>query len=211
MLEIIRRNAVRLSRLSNDILDVAKIESKSLILEIERVDLNELIGDAIAEYESQIKKLNEVKVNLNVNFESNRNRDCERDDDIFVNADRSRLSQVLDNFLSNAIKFTKRGSITVCSTIIRKCSDDDKSDTARKSRIEEEGEVIVSVKDTGIGIEPGIFFKLFDKFTTRSYQGTGLGLFISKSIIEAHGGKIWAENNIVGKGATFSFSLPRTK
>jgi signal transduction histidine kinase len=151
-------------------------------------------------------------VNLNVNFISNRNRDCERDDDIFVNADRSRLSQVLDNFLSNAIKFTKRGSITVCSTIMRKCSDDDKSDTARKSRIEEEEEeVIVSVKDTGVGIESGIFFKLFDKFTTRSYQGTGLGLFISKSIIEAHGGKIWAENNIDGKGATFSFSLPLTK
>ena len=67
---------------------------------------------------------------------------------------------------------------------------------------------IISIKDTGTGIDPEILPKLFSKFASRSFQGTGLGLFISKSIIEAHGGRIWAENNANGKGATFTFSLP---
>ena len=202
MLEIIRRNAVRLSRLSKDILDIAKIESNFFILETERVNLNELIRNVIDDYESQIRKLNEVKVKLNLVFISNH----DRDDDIFVNADRSRLSQVLDNFLSNAVKFTREGSITIFNTIMKKDGNDD----SRHSDEMEGKEVIVSVKDTGVGIEPEIYSRLFDKFTTRSHQGTGLGLYISKSIIEAHGGRIWAENNANGKGATFSFSLPIT-
>ena len=77
-------------------------------------------------------------------------------------------------------------------------------------------EALVTIKDTGIGIDPEIMPRLFEKFTSKSYQGTGLGLFISKSIVEAHGGRIWAENNKiikdgrgqVEKGATFTFSLP---
>jgi signal transduction histidine kinase len=78
---------------------------------------------------------------------------------------------------------------------------------------EEEKEVIVLVNDTGVGIHPEMFSRLFTKFASRSFEGTGLGLFISKRIIEAHGGKIWAENNNGNdkenaKGATFGFSLP---
>ena len=110
---------------------------------------------------------------------------------ITLNADKERVSQVISNLLSNAIKFTTKeeGRIYV---------------TAEKKSFE----TIVRVKDTGQGIDPEILPKLFTKFTTKSSSGTGLGLFISKSIIEAHGGRIWAENNSDGIGATFSFALP---
>jgi signal transduction histidine kinase len=108
---------------------------------------------------------------------------------LLVEADRMRISQVLSNLLSNAVKFTKQGTVYI--------SADNK-----------DGQLIVSVKDTGSGIDLEIMSRLFTKFTTKSQTGTGLGLFISKSIIEAHGGRIWAENNKDGKGATFTFRLP---
>jgi two-component system, OmpR family, sensor histidine kinase VicK len=101
------------------------------------------------------------------------------------------LRQVISNLTNNAIKFTKGGE-TVSINIEK----------------ENNNWIIVSIKDTGIGIDPEVMPKLFAKFVTRSQQGTGLGLFISKGIIEAHGGRIWAENNIDGIGAIFSFSLP---
>jgi signal transduction histidine kinase len=104
-----------------------------------------------------------------------------------------RLTQVISNLLSNAIKFTHEGTIVV---------------TTRKDNTYNSNLVIVSVKDTGKGIDPEILPRLFTKFATNSEKGTGLGLFICKSIVEAHGGKIWAENNKDSKGATFSFSLP---
>jgi two-component system, OmpR family, sensor histidine kinase VicK len=195
ILQVIKRNAKRMNRLSEDILDVAKIESHSLLLKKERINLNEVILGVLAEYGSQIKKLN----NVNLDFVSKH--------DVFVEADKSRVSQVFNNFLSNAIKFTKEGNISICNTKMKKGSADDNH---KDSMREVEEEAIVSVKDTGTGIEAGIYPKLFAKFATKSYQGTGLGLFISKSIIEAHGGKIWAENNADGKGASFSFSLPIT-
>ena len=108
--------------------------------------------------------------------------------------DRYRITQVISNLIDNAIKFTKEEEGGTVSVNIKKKESD--------------GWVIVSVKDNGIGIDPEIMPRLFTKFTSKSFKGTGLGLFISKNIIEAHGGKIWAENNIDGKGATFSFSLP---
>jgi two-component system, OmpR family, sensor histidine kinase VicK len=108
---------------------------------------------------------------------------------LFLEADKERITQVFDNVLSNAIKFTKEGTINV----------------SLESR---DSQAVVSVKDNGQGIDPEVLSKLFEKFASKSYQGTGLGLFISKGIVEAHGGKIWAENNADGKGATFSFSLP---
>jgi signal transduction histidine kinase len=110
---------------------------------------------------------------------------------ITIEADRNRIAQVFANILNNAVKFTKHGTIYIST-----------------SREDNEGKVVVSVKDTGLGIDPEIMPRLFTKFTSKSQTGTGLGLFISKSIIETHGGKIWAENNIEGKGATFSFRLP---
>jgi signal transduction histidine kinase len=93
-------------------------------------------------------------------------------------------------FYKCSIKFTKVGSVTVAA-------------------VPNDNEIVVSISDTGPGIDSQILPRLFTKFATKSAAGTGLGLFISKSIIEAHGGKIWGKNNYPeGKGATFGFSLP---
>jgi two-component system, OmpR family, sensor histidine kinase VicK len=113
--------------------------------------------------------------------------------DVPVIADRHRINQVISNLLNNAIKFTQQGHITI---------------STEKEKFGKE--VIVKVKDSGSGIDPGIMSRLFTKFATKSHVGTGLGLFISKSIVEAHGGRMWAENNLVCKGATFCFSVPIT-
>jgi signal transduction histidine kinase len=185
LLNIVSRNAKRLQRLTEDILDVTRIESQSLGLEKEKFVLHDLVLSIVEEYKKQIEHDNKSKIKLVDNpIEDNK---------IIVYADRFRITQVISNLIDNAIKFTeeKRGG-TVYVNIKKK----------------NDRWVIVSVKDTGIGIDSEIMPRLFTKFATKSFKGTGLGLFISKEIIEAHGGKIWAENNIDGKGATFNFSLP---
>jgi nitrogen-specific signal transduction histidine kinase len=176
--DAISRNAKRLQRLTEDILDVTKIESQSLKLNKESFNLNEIVMSVIAEY-GMLAKKNNIKMIL------------VSKDDFIVDGDRGRLAQVLSNFISNAIKFTSKGNIDIS---LEKSQDDK--------------EVILSVKDTGSGIDSDIMPRLFTKFATRSNTGTGLGLYISKNIVEAHGGRIWAENNSDGKGATFSFSIP---
>jgi signal transduction histidine kinase len=181
-LDIAIRNARRLQRLTEDILDVTRIETRSLGLKKELFNLNKLILDAISDSKNLITKENKGN-NLTLQLINSQGP-------ILIEADRGRISQVISNLLSNAIKFTYEGSINV---------------TAAKSK---SNDVLVSVKDTGSGLDPGILPRLFSKFATKSGTGTGLGLFISKSIIEAHGGKIWAENNIDGMGAIFIFSLP---
>lgn len=179
LLDVISRNAKRLYRLTEDILDVTKIESQSLWLQKEKFNLNEVIMSVLADYESVIRKMKDVKVSL------------KSTGDLLVEADKGRLSQVISNLLNNAIKFTQKGNIVISS-----------------QEKDDENNIIVSVKDTGIGIDQEIMSRLFSKFASKSFTGTGLGLFISKSIIEAHGGKIWAANNLDGKGATFTFALP---
>jgi two-component system, OmpR family, sensor histidine kinase VicK len=186
LLDTITRNAKRLQRLTDDILDVTKIESQSLKLNKERFNLNDVITNVIDEMIVNREFKNEKSDdNNNIKLEY-------RPKDIFVEADRVRVTQVISNLLDNSIKFTKEGKITI--TIEKK----------------DDGEVVViSIKDTGIGIDSEMFPKLFSKFASKSYQGTGLGLFICKSIVEAHDGKIWAENNNQEKkGATFYFTLP---
>ena len=118
----------------------------------------------------------------------------DKDNTVFVQADKGRLNQVLFNLINNAIKFTKEGFIIIAS-----------------KKQEKENKVMVSVKDSGIGIHPEVMPRLFQKFATKSYQGTGLGLYISKSIVESHGGEMWAENNSDEKGSTFYFTLPFIK
>jgi signal transduction histidine kinase len=179
LINVISRNAKRLRRLTEDILDVTRIESKSLKLHKEQFNLNDII----------VNTINDIKINRYFN---NKNDikilyECK---DIFVKADKERLSQVIFNLLSNAIKFTngEGGDISIISD-------------------EKDNQTIVSIKDTGTGIDPAILPRLFSKFA-KSFENTGLGLFISKSIIESHGGRIWAKNNADGRGATFSFSLP---
>jgi len=185
MLEAIARNASRLQRLTNDILDVTRIETQSLKLNLERVNLNQLILDVIEDQINQIEKTNK---DIRISHEP-------QDQTIEVEADRNRLTQVISNLLSNAIKFTKKGTIRVTEEV-------------------KDGKALVSIKDTGQGIDPEIFPRLFSKFAAKSETGTGLGLFISKSIVEAHGGKIWAEENSNSdgkKGAVFTFSIPVSK
>jgi signal transduction histidine kinase len=189
LLDTITRNAKRLQRLTDDILDVTKIESQSLKLNKERFNLNDVITNVIDEM-----IVNREFKNEKSDYDNNNIKLEYRPKDIFVEADRIRVTQVISNLLNNSIKFTKEGKITI--TIEKK--DDD-------------GEVVViSIKDTGIGIDSEMFPKLFSKFASKSYQGTGLGLFICKSIVEAHDGKIWAENNNnqEKKGAIFYFTLP---
>jgi signal transduction histidine kinase len=189
LLEITIRNAKRLKRLTDDILDVSKIESQLLQLNKEMVDLNELISNVVEDYRNQIR---ESKRKIKLLYDEYLTR-------IIIEADKDRITQVVSNLLSNAVKFTKDdGNISISVTV----------ESSKSIKLKEVKTVIVTVKDSGVGIHPEVFPKLFKKFTSRSFQGTGLGLFISKNIIEAHGGKITAENNPDGKGATFTFTLP---
>ena len=184
-LDVINRNAKRLLQLANNILDVTKIESQSLKLTKETFDLQELVASIVDEYDEIIKKSN---INIKLRYISNSERGNKP---ILVEADRGRISQVISNLISNALKFTQEGSIITTSKI----KDD-------------ENVIVVGVKDTGAGIDSEILPKLFTKFASKSFAGTGLGLYISKSIVGEHGGKIWAQNNADGNGATFYFSLP---
>ena len=177
------RNAKRLDRLAQDILDVTKIESKTLKLNKETFSLSSLLTDVVQDA-VQVIADSGVKSRKDLRISSK----C--DEDISVYADKSRITQVVANLLNNAIKFTEEGYVSI-------------------EAFKQEGMIIVSVKDSGSGIDEEILPRLFSKFTTRSdVGGTGLGLFISKSIIEAHRGTIWAVNNAKEKGATFFFSIP---
>ena len=189
LIEIIQRNAKRLQALTSDILDVTRIESQTLKLEKERFNIFDLVSEVVDDHRERIKG----SINKNIELSYDSDEDGKRR--IFVEADRGRITQVLTNLLNNALKFTDEGQITV-STYQSNDSDDNKD------------EVTVRVVDTGSGIDNGIYPKIFSKFATKSHQGTGLGLFISKSIIEAHGGRIWARNNTDGRGATFIFTIP---
>ena len=184
LLGVIARNAKRLQRLSDDILDVTKIEGKSLELNKEEFNLNDVVINAINDITLGRDFLKKEKLRLSYN----------PDRDILIKADKGRISRVISNLLNNAIEFTVEGTILV---------------SIEKDKISNNNEtIIVGVRDSGQGIDQSILPRLFTKFASKSYKGTGLGLFISKGIIEAHGGKIWGENNSDGTGAKFSFSLP---
>lgn len=186
MLKSLTRNAYRLQSLITDILDVARIESDTLILERENLNLTDLITIAIGDAKNQVKISGK---RIEISYFHKQIQETQQKRDLIVDADKDRILQVLSNLLSNSLKFTKEGSIAVTTEKV-------------------ENEVIVKVKDSGSGIDPEIFPKLFEKFASKSEKGTGLGLFISKNITEEHGGRIWAQNNPDGIGATFAFSLP---
>ena len=197
ILDVIIRNSKRLMKLAEDILNVARIESGSFFLKKERFDIGELISEIMNDIE---EKIVENKKNIKLFFELY-NGNNNNNNKIIVEADKNRLCQVISNLLNNAIKFTDEGSITVIVG-------------TKKINNNNSNKVIVSIKDTGTGIDSEILPKLFTKFATKSpiAGGTGLGLFISKSIIEMHGGSIWAfnndEKNKDDRGSTFTFSLP---
>ena len=187
ILEVIIRNAKRLKRLTDNLLDITKIESQSLLLKKEKLNLNILIAEVLKDY--VIKQKNQQKIEIVYDFKHK--------EGIIIEADRDRLVQVIHNLLDNALKFTTQNQQMIFVII------------GKRKEGKEDEEVIVSVKDTGEGISNKILSKLFTKFATSDpTSGTGLGLYICKNIIEAHGGRIWAENNSGEKGAIFSFTLP---
>ena len=182
LLIVIVRNAKRLRKLTENILDATKIESQALKVNKQYFRLNDIITNVLADHKKEEENNKQRKIKLAYSSDN---------DNIIVEADAERLTQVVSNLLSNAIKFTRKGEISVNITT---------DDTNQQ--------IIVSVTDTGQGIDPEIMPRLFTRFATKSIVGTGLGLYISKRIIEDHGGKMWAENNSDGIGATFSFTLP---
>jgi two-component system sensor histidine kinase VicK len=196
LLKVVSRNAERLQKLTEDILDVTRIESNLLALNKEQFNLNEVIANAINDIiANSVYFSGKKKENTRIFYEPNEN------ENIVVEADIARISQVISNLLNNAVKFTSEEEGGTISVILEVKNKNDNYDE----------KVIVRIKDTGIGIAPEMIPRLFTKFATKSEKGTGLGLFISKSIIEAHDGRIWAENNADGKGSTFYFSLPLCK
>jgi signal transduction histidine kinase len=174
------RNAKRLDRLAADILDVTNIEGKSLKLNKSTFDIDEILSELVTEYSRQIENDHAKNKKLSIFYEPIHVR---------IFADRYRITQVISNIINNAIKFTDQGTITI-------------------EGIVNSNELTVKTTDTGKGVDNEIINRLFDKFVSRSEQGTGLGLFISKNIIESHGGKIIGFNNENDVGATFVFTLP---
>ena len=200
----ILRNAVRLQTLTNSILDVSRIESQTLKQNKEKFNINEKIRSVVEDIKSK-----EEEDDIEITFAD------PKVDPIVVEADKIRIYEIISNLLTNAVKFTRKNNndsrddistITIFTDI--KSNQADKK-CSSYSGVEEE--VIISVRDRGTGIDPNVQDKLFSKFVTTSETGSGLGLFISKGIVEAHGGKVWAQNNKDGIGATFAFSLPLSK
>ena len=188
--EKIIRNARRLEKLTEDILDVSRIEGNNLQLSKSNFDLNRTIQQVIEDYQKEAANKN-VKIIL----------DFKKNVPTTIYADEARLQQVINNLLSNAINFTSNGTVIITAYKAQ-------VDTNVEMAQQDEKSIVVEIKDTGSGITPEMLPRLFEKFATRSGSGTGLGLYISKSIVDTHGGKIWAYNNKDGIGATFTFTLP---
>jgi two-component system, OmpR family, sensor histidine kinase VicK len=226
----------RLRKLASDILDVARIEGKTFRLTIKPLNLNSAIANIIKDYVNRLEnyKAHEITAkklsNVNVSNDDKRSKygktmitkllfksKLKDEEHIFIEADKERLTQVIDNILDNAFKFTDaEGSVTV--TLMKQEAHSPPSPRQpqlgeqieqRQRDLEQRQQYAnIIIRDTGTGIDPQILPRLFSKFATKSHRGTGLGLHISKNIVEAHGGKIWAENNGDGGGATFTIALP---
>jgi signal transduction histidine kinase len=195
-IEAIYRNAKRLNVLIKNILDVTKIESNKLVLHQENFNINDLLTTVIKDYTRQLKKsTHKRRIRLYYTLQSEI-----LGPDALIHADRERIIQVISNLLDNAIKFIEKDGLIRITLKISKGNSPHANGYAE-----------IIIKDTGSGISEEILPHLFSKFSTRSFQGTGLGLYISKNIIESHSGSMWAENNKDGKGATFSFRIPLIK
>lgn len=187
-IEIINKNAIRLQKLITRVLDITQIDSDSLILKKETFDLIQFTSEIIHDYQYKVKSEKKIDFDFQVYLDNTKNSSSP----MYMTADRIRLHQVFTNLIDNALEFSKEGGKIIVKI--------EKSTT--------KNEVIVKIIDSGHGISQEIFPILFNKFVTRSKSGTGLGLYLSKKVIETHGGRIWAFNNINGLGATFSFSIP---
>jgi signal transduction histidine kinase len=184
-------SAELLGRLSQDILDIEKIESHTLKLNKEKFNFTKTIFSVVQDINSSLMRIDRRrKINVRLGNQAGVAND---NDDVVIEADKTRIIQVISNILNNAIRFTKNDDEITISIEMK------------------EKEVMISVKDTGPGIDSNTLPKLFSRCAltpSSKAESSGLGLFISKSVVESHGGKIWAENNAHGRGSTFSFSLP---
>ena len=185
-------NAKRLDQLAGNILEGAKIENQTLQLDYGQFNLKDILTDIIDDYNNllTIKESKDVKLRYEPK-------------DILIVADKVRVGRVISNLLNNAIKFTSKGEITISVIELKHNNNDDDDDD------DGNGEIQVNIKDTGTGLSPAILPMLFSKFVSTDSGGTGLGLFVSRNIVEAHGGKIQAQNNDDGIGAIFSFTIPK--
>jgi len=194
----INQNIKRLARLIDKVLDVTQLENELLILNKENFSLEKLVIEIVREYNNNIHLLNknqlEIRYDSQLNDCNNTNTESRRNFG-YVFADRTRIIQVIVNILENAVEFTDRGTITL-----------------RLNENMTTREILLTISDSGRGIDPEILPNLFTKFVSKSRKGTGLGLYISKKIIETHGGKIWAENCYDGnnkiEGSKFTLTLP---
>jgi signal transduction histidine kinase len=179
-------NAKRLDQLAGNILEGAKIENQTLQLDYEQFNLKDILTDIIDYYNNllTIKESKDVKLRYEPK-------------DILIVADKVRVGRVISNLLNNAIKFTARGEITISVRELKHYDDDGN------------GDIQINIKDTGTGLSPAILPNLFSKFVSTDSGGTGLGLFVSRNIVEAHGGKIQAQHNDDGIGAMFSITIPK--
>jgi signal transduction histidine kinase len=200
-LDALKRNVIRLKNLTNNILDVSRIEAGTLKLNMESINLNEKVRNVLKDITNTNPQVAEK--GLTVQF-LNDKKNHDINTEYYVYADKSRIFQLLSNLINNAIKFTDSNGII--SVSLSKASSCDNNDTAKEKEY-----VCIRIRDNGRGIDPAIQPRLFSKFATKSDIGTGLGLFIAKSIVEAHGGKIRGENNPGDRGATFTFTLPLEK
>jgi two-component system sensor histidine kinase VicK len=223
-LEIVNRNATRLQKLAEDLLQINRIESGKFTIKVhDGVDILALISDTIKDiekkYDSTPKK-DKISIKM-IPSSSNSGRSK-----LLVRCDPTKVSQVVFNLLDNAMKFTRQGTVTVS------CDKEEELSPTKSSAViehsltsKDEGNVVlVSITDTGTGIDPSIKERLFEKFVTSSSKGTGLGLYLSRKIIEAHHGRLWIDyddnndNNsgvirrrIGDKGSRFVFSIPMSK
>jgi len=217
-------NSERLQKLALDILDIARMDSNTFQLHKEPLDLNYVISNIAKDYlkrQEQQKARDITRLISNVNGNNNKNSYSKKSEikllfeprvkeDIFVEADKERLMQVMYNLLDNAFKFIDSDGGTVRITLEKQ--EQQLGDLIIQERHhQQEPHAIIRIKDTGTGIDPEILPRLFSKFATKSQRGTGLGLYISKNIVDSHGGKLYAENNTNDKGATFTIILPLLK
>jgi two-component system sensor histidine kinase VicK len=225
-LDIINRNALRLQKLSEDILQVSRIESGKFGINIDKqdTDINSLITDTINDIEKKYSytgKLDRVTISFANHLHDKNERQLQytnqsqqiqkvnhKKNPLHVQCDASAISEVLFNLLDNAMKFTDKGKITVSCRV---------AESSFLTNITAKNDVvIISIKDQGTGVDPSLKDRLFVKFATKSANGAGLGLYLSKKIVEAHGGKIWIQEEVSNnnhsansnKGATFKFSIP---
>jgi two-component system, OmpR family, sensor histidine kinase VicK len=216
-------NSERLQKLASDVLDVARMDSNTFQLYKEPVNLNYVISKIVKDYvkRQERQKVSDItRLISNVNGSNNRNNnnnnktsetkltfESKVKEDVFVEADKGRLIQVICNLLDNAFKFTEGHGESIQITL-EKQEQQEQGEQRLEQQHQQEHYAIISIKDTGTGIDPEILPRLFSKFTTKSQRGTGLGLYISKNIVEAHGGRLYADNNADDKGATFSIIIP---